>query len=167
MSKKKIAAIHSPRDRSHPHPLTTIPQVLLMRQSPIHADRSLLTNVGKAYRVTQMGGSCAFAHGHDIKILCPMRFGGQCFFFIKKSIGLFLLTSLRYGARNKGDTMSSIRYNRRSNFGVACGQCGHELIAPEWSEYHNERHVHHVWRCWKCDCCFETIVDTKTTHDII
>ena len=26
--------------------------------------------------------------------------------------------------------MSSIRSNRRSNFGVTCGQCGHELISP-------------------------------------
>jgi hypothetical protein len=167
MSKKKIAAIHSPRDRSHPHPLTTIPQVLLMRQSPIHADRSLLTNVGKAYRVTQMGGSVRLCAWSRYKNSLSDALRRTVFFFIKKSIGLFLLTSLRYGARNKGDTMSSIRYNRRSNFGVTCGQCGHELIAPEWSEYHNERHVHHVWRCWKCDCCFETIVDTKTTHDII
>jgi hypothetical protein len=101
----------------------------------------------KAYRVTQMGGSCAFAHGHNIKILCPVRFGGQCFFVsIQKSIGLFLLTFLRYGAGNKGGRMSSIRSNRRSNFGITCGQCGHELIAPEWSEYRNEQHVHHVWR---------------------
>ena len=63
--------------------------------------------------------------------------------------------------------MSSIRPYRRSAFGVTCGQCGHDLIAPEWSEYRNDRHVHHVWRCWKCDCCFETIIDTKTTRDFM
>jgi hypothetical protein len=33
--------------------------------------------------------------------------------------------------------MSLVPSNRRSNFGVTCGQCGHELIAPEWSEYRN------------------------------
>jgi RNase P subunit RPR2 len=63
--------------------------------------------------------------------------------------------------------MSLARSNRRSSFGVTCDRCSHELIAPEWSEYRSERHVHHVWRCWKCDWCFETIVDTKTTREFI
>jgi hypothetical protein len=52
-----------------------------------------------------------------------------------------------------------------------CIQCGNGLIAPEWSEYRNERRVHHVWRCCKCAACFETIADTRsikefTTGDI-
>jgi len=55
--------------------------------------------------------------------------------------------------------------NRRSAFGTNCAQCGDELLAPEWSEYRNERRVHHVWRCWKCDYCFETIVYTKSMED--
>src|ERR1700722_10276963 len=83
----------------------TIPQMLLIPQSPIHADRSLLTNVRKgwggscraasdssdlfsltsmAYREPQMGGSWAFAHVHNIKILCSIRFRGQCFLFSSK-----------------------------------------------------------------------------------
>jgi hypothetical protein len=57
--------------------------------------------------------------------------------------------------------------NRRSSFGMSCAHCDNELIAPEWSEFRNERQVHHVWRCWNCDCCFETIVDTKSIEDIM
>ena len=44
--------------------------------------------------------------------------------------------------------MTAIRSHRRSSFGTDCVQCGSELIAPEWTEYRNERQVHHVWRCW-------------------
>jgi endogenous inhibitor of DNA gyrase (YacG/DUF329 family) len=44
---------------------------------------------------------------------------------------------------------------RRSSFGVDCAYCGKELIAPERSEYRDERHVLHVWRCPKCDRSFE------------
>jgi hypothetical protein len=28
-----------------------------------------------------------------------------------------------------------------------CVQCNNELIAPEWSEYRNERQIRHLWRC--------------------
>jgi hypothetical protein len=45
-----------------------------------------------------------------------------------------------------------------SSFGVKCVQCSNELIAPERSEYWNERHVSHLWHCPKCDCCFETAI---------
>jgi hypothetical protein len=114
----------------------------------------------------RIGRSCAFWHGSQYKnSLSSVLRRTAIFLFIQKSIGSFLLTFVRYGARNKGDIMSSIRSYRRSAFGATCGQCGHDLIAPEWSEYRNDRHVHHVWRCWKCDCCFETIIDTKTTRD--
>jgi hypothetical protein len=58
--------------------------------------------------------------------------------------------------------MTTIASKRRSRFGMSCAHCDNELIAPEWSEYRNELQVHHVWRCWKCDCCFETIVNTKS-----
>jgi hypothetical protein len=61
--------------------------------------------------------------------------------------------------------MSTLASKRRSRFGIDCAHCGNELIAPEWSEYRNERQIHHVWRCWKCDTCFETIVETKVTED--
>jgi uncharacterized protein with PIN domain len=46
---------------------------------------------------------------------------------------------------------------RRSSFGADCAHCGKELIAPEKSEYRDERHVGHIWRCPKCDRSFETI----------
>jgi hypothetical protein len=45
-----------------------------------------------------------------------------------------------------------------SSFGVKCVQCSNELIAPERSEYWNERHLSHLWHCPKCNCCFETAV---------
>jgi hypothetical protein len=35
----------------------------------------------------------------------------------------------------------------RSSFGTDCVQCGNELIAPEWSEHRDERHILHLWRC--------------------
>ena len=37
--------------------------------------------------------------------------------------------------------MTTILSNRRSKFGMTCVQCSNELIAPEWSEYRNERQV--------------------------
>ena len=58
--------------------------------------------------------------------------------------------------------MTTILSNRRSRFGMTCVQCSNELIAPEWSEYRSKQQNRHLWRCWKCDCCFETIVNTKS-----
>jgi hypothetical protein len=46
--------------------------------------------------------------------------------------------------------------------GMKCVRCSNELIAPEWSEYWNERHIRHHWGCSRCDCCFETIADTNS-----
>jgi len=61
--------------------------------------------------------------------------------------------------------------NRRSSFGMKCIQCDNELIAPEWSEYRDERQVRHRWRCWECDFCFESVVsfpaDTKSIEEIM
>ena len=45
--------------------------------------------------------------------------------------------------------MTTILSNPRSKFGMTCVQCSNELIAPEWSEYRNERQIHHVWHCTK------------------
>src|SRR6516164_5698017 len=28
-----------------------------------------------------------------------------------------------------------------------CPQCGEWLLAPDWSEYHNDRCVRHTWSC--------------------
>jgi hypothetical protein len=72
--------------------------------------------------------------------------------------------------------MTTILSNRRSKFGMTCVQCSNELIAPEWSEYRNERQVRHLWHCWECDFRFESLVsfpavtrlmkDIKTGGDI-
>jgi hypothetical protein len=73
--------------------------------------------------------------------------------------------SILQAASLKGDRLGPVS-NRQSSFGMRCVQCGDELLAPEWSEYRNERQVHHVWRCWKCDCYFETFANIKSTEDI-
>ena len=58
--------------------------------------------------------------------------------------------------------MTAIASARRSSFGMRCVHCDNELIAPEWTEHRNERHIiRHLWHCWRCHCCFETVVDTK------
>jgi hypothetical protein len=61
--------------------------------------------------------------------------------------------------------MKTMVLNRRSSFGHQCVQCGHELIAPEWTEYRKQTqrpYVHHVWHCWNCAFSFETIVDANS-----
>jgi ribosomal protein L37AE/L43A len=50
----------------------------------------------------------------------------------------------------------AIQSNRRPVFGMNCTRCGDLLIAPEWSEYEDERHVLHLWSCTNCGCEFET-----------
>ena len=52
-------------------------------------------------------------------------------------------------------TIMAIQFNRPI-FGMNCTQCGDLLIAPEWSEYEDERHVLHLWSCTNCGCQFET-----------
>ena len=39
-----------------------------------------------------------------------------------------------------------------------CPQCGEWLLAPDWSEYHNDRCVRHTWSCDTCGYQFETTV---------
>ena len=65
--------------------------------------------------------------------------------------------------------MPTVSSTRRSSFGMDCVQCDNELIAPESSEYRDERQVLHFWRCPKCDYCFEVIApaDTKPIKDIM
>ena len=46
--------------------------------------------------------------------------------------------------------------NRRSVFGMNCPECGDLLIAPEWSEYEDERHILDAWSCENCGYYFET-----------
>ena len=65
--------------------------------------------------------------------------------------------------------MRMIASKRRSSFGINCVQCDNELIAPERSEYRDERQIRHLWHCSKCDCSFEVILpaDTKSIEDIM
>ena len=39
-----------------------------------------------------------------------------------------------------------------------CQQCNAQLLAPDWSEYVNERRVRHNWSCEACGYVFETTV---------
>ena len=50
----------------------------------------------------------------------------------------------------------AIQLNRRPIFGMNCPQCGDLLIAPEWSEYEDERHILNLWSCTNCGYQFET-----------
>ena len=50
-------------------------------------------------------------------------------------------------------SVSLITYNMNS-----CPQCREWLLAPDWSEYRNERCVRHSWSCEACGYSFETDV---------
>jgi hypothetical protein len=65
--------------------------------------------------------------------------------------------------------MQTVASKRRSGFGTNCFQCDNELIAPERSEYRDERQIRHLWHCSKCDCSFVVIspADTKSIKDIL
>jgi uncharacterized protein with PIN domain len=39
-----------------------------------------------------------------------------------------------------------------------CPQCNDWLLAPDWSEYLNQRCVRHTWSCEACGYAFETSV---------
>jgi transcription elongation factor Elf1 len=39
-----------------------------------------------------------------------------------------------------------------------CAQCGDNILAPEWSEYLDDRRVRHLWACDSCGYAFETQV---------
>ncbi len=39
-----------------------------------------------------------------------------------------------------------------------CPQCSGWLLAPDWSEYLNDRCVRHTWSCEACNYQFETTV---------
>jgi rubredoxin len=47
-----------------------------------------------------------------------------------------------------------------------CPQCGEWLLAPDWSEYFNERCVRHTWSCQACGYEFETAVFFASREDI-
>jgi len=64
--------------------------------------------------------------------------------------------------------MATMRFNRRSMFGLTCVQCHEELIAPDRSE-HRDTHIRHLWHCPKCSTRFESIeqvpADAMTADD--
>jgi hypothetical protein len=69
------------------------------------------------------------------------------------------IASSRYGKRNRENiTMTAIASAPRSSFGMRCVRCDNELIAPEWTEHRNKRHIRHLWQCGKCHCRFATVV---------
>jgi rubredoxin len=47
-----------------------------------------------------------------------------------------------------------------------CPQCGEWLLAPDWSEYFNDRCVRHTWSCQSCGYEFETAVFFAPRQDI-
>jgi DNA-directed RNA polymerase subunit RPC12/RpoP len=40
---------------------------------------------------------------------------------------------------------------------IACAQCGERILAPDWSEYLDDRKVRHLWACEACGYRFETL----------
>ena len=77
----------------------------------------------------------------------------------QKRLRRYHIASPRHEERNRDNiTMTAIASARRSSFGMSCLHCGNELIAPEWTEHRNERHIRHHWQCRKCHRRFETIV---------
>ncbi len=51
-------------------------------------------------------------------------------------------------------TRARLVTNSKKNF----PQCGEWLLAPDWSEYLNDRCVRHTWSCEACGYQFETAV---------
>lgn len=56
-------------------------------------------------------------------------------------------------ARTRASRTRLATYSKNS-----CPQCGEWLVAPDWSEYFNERSVRHTWSCQSCRYEFETTV---------
>jgi len=104
----------------------------------------------------------------DIQILYSATVREILSFFIPRN----LLPSFRYFfapslmEAKAGQIPMPIVPNRRSSFGMSCAHCDNELIAPEWSEYRNERQVRHVWHCSECSACFGSLVvfPADTSH---
>jgi primosomal protein N' len=46
--------------------------------------------------------------------------------------------------------------NNYFSYRIACAECNHRLIAPNWSEYVSEHHIRHFWSCESCGHRFET-----------
>jgi transcription elongation factor Elf1 len=55
-------------------------------------------------------------------------------------------------------TEAAIRERLLTSKKNTCPQCDAWLLAPDWSEYLNERCVRHTWSCDTCGYQFETAV---------
>ena len=71
---------------------------------------------------------------------------------------LALAIAIRKTAIGREFYMRDAKGLRSRIFANACAQCGHDLIAPEWSEHINERCIRHLWACEACGYEFETTV---------
>jgi hypothetical protein len=58
-----------------------------------------------------------------------------------------------------------------SMFGLSCVRCGNQLIAPEKSEYLDDRLIRHLWHCPKCSARFESFprfpANAKSVKDVM
>ena len=61
--------------------------------------------------------------------------------------------------------MTKTAFRDRPVYGMICEQCGKGLIAPELSEWVNERHVRHLWHCINCSAEFEMSAYVPTETD--
>jgi hypothetical protein len=71
------------------------------------------------------------------------------------------------GGSDQEVTMATMVPNRRSTFGINCGECGSELIAPEKSEYSDGGQIRHLWLCQKCSATFESLALIRTEAMIL
>jgi uncharacterized protein with PIN domain len=55
--------------------------------------------------------------------------------------------------------MATARIANRSPYGMACTECSEFVIAPECSEYVDEREARHFWSCENCGHYIETVVN--------
>jgi hypothetical protein len=53
--------------------------------------------------------------------------------------------------------MPANELTHHSDSGKICTKCGDALIAPEWSQYMDERRVFNLWSCTKCGSCFAEV----------
>ena len=62
-------------------------------------------------------------------------------------------------------------FDPRSLFGVNCVRCSNELIAPEKSEYLDDRAIRHRWHCCKCGVRFQSFArfpaKSKSVKDFV
>jgi hypothetical protein len=42
-------------------------------------------------------------------------------------------------------------------FGIQCVRCNHEIIAPQKSEFLDDRIIRHLWHCPSCKAKFESV----------